>query len=240
MGHSGCDGTWRVTGEPDRLRRVLASADAVVFDFDGPLCDVFAGLPAWQVAQQLQKITGTHYDTRDPLEVLRRANEAAAVGQLHELEDQLIAAELAAVATSVVITEGVRALEVALDGGLRVGIVSNNSAPAVNVFIEHLGLAGRVHPVIGRAYRRPDLMKPNPWPMNQALLNLGIEPGRVAYVGDSMSDIKVARLVHMPCIAYANKPGKHELFAGTDAVVVDNMKDVADALAVRRDSSGSS
>jgi phosphoglycolate phosphatase-like HAD superfamily hydrolase len=67
-----------VTAEPRRLEQVLTSVDAVLFDFDGPLCDVFAGFPAWQVAQQLQEMIGTQYDTDDPLEILRRADEAAA------------------------------------------------------------------------------------------------------------------------------------------------------------------
>ncbi|MFD1047873.1 hypothetical protein ACFQ1S_21190 [Kibdelosporangium lantanae] len=55
------------------LADVLRSVDAVLFDFDGPLCDVFANYPAPGVAQHLKNIAKTDYATDDPLEVLRRS-----------------------------------------------------------------------------------------------------------------------------------------------------------------------
>jgi phosphoglycolate phosphatase len=38
----------------DRLRALLSTVEAVLFDFDGPVCSVFAGYPAPKVAQQLR------------------------------------------------------------------------------------------------------------------------------------------------------------------------------------------
>ncbi|MFD8383971.1 hypothetical protein ACFV2X_36585 [Streptomyces sp. NPDC059679] len=37
----------------DALAEVLGTSDAVLFDFDGPICDVFRGLPAPGVADEL-------------------------------------------------------------------------------------------------------------------------------------------------------------------------------------------
>jgi phosphoglycolate phosphatase-like HAD superfamily hydrolase len=47
------------------------------------------------------------------------------------------------------------------------------------------------------------------------------EPGACAFVGDSTTDIEAARLVGVPSIGYANRPGKHALLAeaGADTVV---------------------
>jgi hypothetical protein len=37
----------------EALHLILASAEALFLDFDGPICDVFAGLPASVVVDQL-------------------------------------------------------------------------------------------------------------------------------------------------------------------------------------------
>jgi hypothetical protein len=39
--------------DPEALRRVLNQTGALFLDFDGPVCDVFAGLPAPVVVDQL-------------------------------------------------------------------------------------------------------------------------------------------------------------------------------------------
>ena len=65
--------------DPETLRRILANADALLLDFDGPICSVFAGIPASVVADQLRRILaeGNHVDlppdvqtSDDPFDVL--------------------------------------------------------------------------------------------------------------------------------------------------------------------------
>jgi phosphoglycolate phosphatase len=70
-------------------------------------------------------------------------------------------------------------------------------------------------------------MKPNPWPLRQALDELGYLPERVVFIGDSMTDIEVANIVGMPCVAYANKPAKRARFTGAGALVIDSMSELA-------------
>jgi phosphoglycolate phosphatase-like HAD superfamily hydrolase len=68
--------------DPEALRRVLARAEALFLDFDGPVCDVFAGLPASVVVDQLCVVLadGGYGDpppeiekSSDPFDVLKYA-----------------------------------------------------------------------------------------------------------------------------------------------------------------------
>ncbi|MDA3644153.1 HAD-IA family hydrolase [Saccharopolyspora indica] len=217
------------------LTAVLGRVSAVLFDFDGPLCDVFAGLPAGRIAVQLGDLveaeTGERIDldTDDPMEVLRRS-VGLRPNLTREVDQALLNAELSAVQVSVPNLAGVAALRTSLESGMRVGIVSNNAKEAVDVFLRIQGLGEVVSPVIGRALGHPDRMKPNPEPLVRALDDLELSPGEAVLVGDSLTDIEACRAVGMPCIAYANKPGKAERFVRADAVV-DNMTSLADALA---------
>jgi len=42
--------------DPEALRDILASTEALLLDFDGPICSVFAGFPAHSVADQLRVV----------------------------------------------------------------------------------------------------------------------------------------------------------------------------------------
>jgi phosphoglycolate phosphatase len=212
------------------LGTTLDAADLVLFDFDGPLCDVFAGYPAPGIAREIEELAGTRVSTDDPLEVLRyvakrRSQFTAAV------EDALVVAEVRAVERAEPNFAGVRALRSCLESGRRVGIVSNNSGDAVRRFLEAHDLTTVVAPVVGRSYRHPERMKPNEWPMRKAMVEAECAAGAAVFVGDSDSDIQVAQAVSMPCVAYANKPGKRELFESMGAIVIDRMSELTEALA---------
>lgn len=219
-----------MTDRPVALRAILRDTELVLLDFDGPLCDVFAGFPAPDVARHLEGISGESFETDDPLEVLRGAARRR-ISALRTVEDELIAAEVRAVSCSSSVGEGVEFLRSCLTRKMKVGIVSNNSADAVHVFLDAHGLSGDVAPVVGRAVRHPELMKPNPWPITAALTTADVSARSAVYVGDSLSDIEVAHVVSMPCVAYANKPGKREQFeAAGAAVVIDSMSELTAAL----------
>lgn len=214
---------------------LFRQARLVLFDFDGPLCDVFAGYPARQIARELEAIAGEHYKTDDPLDVLRTAfNRGRPAVQL--VEDALIAAEARAVELSKFNREGLDLLHECVARDVSVGVLSNNSAQAIEAFLRNVGLIGIVSPLVGRPFRRPDLMKPNPWPMEQALGHAAVAPAQALFIGDSLSDIEVARSAGVPCIAYANKAGKRELFEGAGATaVVDRMVELVTSLQAASD-----
>lgn len=221
-----------------RLTSVLRRARTVLFDFDGPICSVFAGYPASCVAQKLHDhlatigadlhLTGPQAE--DPLEVLRLA---AALGDdvVRQVDNLLTLAETTAVRTAVPTPGGESSIRAWAASGRRIAIVSNNSTAAVNAYLTHHGLALVVGvAVIGREYAKPHLMKPDPQPLLAALHLLGAEPESAVLVGDSPTDIQAAHAAGVMCIGYVNKPGKREALRDADAVI-DDMAILAEQLA---------
>jgi phosphoglycolate phosphatase len=98
-------------------------------------------------------------------------------------------------------------------------IVSNNSEPAIRAYLTQHELSGWVTRVVGRQYGRPDLMKPDPWPITMALSTWS--PNGAVMVGDSVTDVMAAHAVGVRCVGFANRPGKRAILldAGADSVV---------------------
>ncbi|MEV6375797.1 HAD family hydrolase [Micromonospora musae] len=221
------------------LGRLLGEAGAVLLDFDGPVCGIFAGYPAPQVAAELVdlllrqgfEVPPDLASERDPLEVLRRTAAAGDHSATRVVEDALCAAECLAADTAKPTPYAREVIVAARQAGMPVAVVSNNSAGAVNAYLTAHRLAAHVSHVVGRAYADPDRMKPNPEPILQAVRVLGKAPGCCVLVGDSLSDIEGARAAGVGAIGYANRPLKAEAFyaAGADSVIT-SMGELASVL----------
>ncbi|MEU1365730.1 HAD family hydrolase [Streptomyces sp. NPDC005803] len=225
--------------DTEALSAVLVNADAVLFDFDGPICDVFAGHPAAEVARNLallaassepalsRKLSGID----DPLEVLRLTHEAdAAIGL--QVEHALTAAEVEAVRVAGAPTPGaVASLEAVRAARRKIAVVSNNSAECVRSFLDQHGLAGHVLAIVGRPKAHPELMKPNPHSLITAAERLGVDTTLCTLIGDSLTDIQAAHAVGSTAIGYANKSRKRQVFAEARAeAITESMQAIADAI----------
>ena len=224
------------------LGPLLGQVGAVLLDFDGPVCSIFAGYPAPQVAAELVNVLRRRgvdvppdlASEPDPLEVLRRTSAAGDHGVTRAVEDALCAAECRAVETAAPTPYGREVIVAARQAGMPVAAVSNNSAGAVMAYLVAHRLAEHVSPVIGRAYAEPGRMKPNPEPILQAVRSVGEPAARCVLIGDSLSDIEGARAAGVAVIGYANRPAKVDAFrlAGADAVVT-GMGEIAGVLLER-------
>ncbi|MFJ9075564.1 HAD family hydrolase [Streptomyces sp. NPDC102278] len=223
----------------EALFDVLSASRAVLFDFDGPICDVFRGLSAPSVAEELAELVAQQAPhlgeraraTDDPMEV-HRISEEGGTALLGAVEEALAAAELRAVKSAGAPVEGaVQALHAAGDAKRRVAVVSNNSAACVIEFLTINGLADVVAEVVGRPSLRPRLMKPAPYPLLAAANALGVDPTEAVLVGDAVTDVEAAKAAGARSIGFANKPLKWSALAdaGADAIVSD-MQAVADVL----------
>lgn len=221
------------------LGRLLGEVGAVLLDFDGPVCSIFAGYPAQQVAGELVNVLRQHgvdvppdlASEPDPLEVLRRTSVVGNQRVTRAVEDALCAAERRAVETAEPTPYGREVIVAARQAEVPVAAVSNNSAGAVIAYLAAHRLAGYVSPVVGRAYAEPDRMKPNPEPILQAVRTLGVPTGRCVLIGDSLSDIEGARAAGVAVVGYANRPAKVDAFRLARAdVVVTSMGEIAGAL----------
>ena len=221
------------------LVRLFAETDAILLDFDGPVCSIFAGIPARDVAAELVDLLYRHgvdmparlTSEADPLEVLRWTGSAGDQGITRTVEDALCDAERRAVQTAAPTPYGREVIVAARQAGLPVAVVSNNSAGAVTAYLTAHRLAGHVSPVIGRAYADPGRMKPNPEPILRAVRVLEASPGRSVLVGDSISDIEGGKAAGVSVIGYANRPAKVDALrkAGAD-LVITSMGAIAEAL----------
>lgn len=211
------------------LDRLMADVDAILLDFDGPVCGIFAGHPAPGIAADLigvlrqlgVDVPPSVATERDPLEVLRWTDKAADPSATRAVEDALCQAERHAADSAAPTPYGREVIVAARQAGMPVAVVSNNSAGAVSAYLAAHRLNAYVSPIIGRAYAEPDQMKPNPAPILRAVQAVGVPANRCVLVGDSLSDIEGARAAGVRSIAYANRPAKEEPFqqAGADAVI---------------------
>jgi phosphoglycolate phosphatase len=228
-----------MTGSPpgSDLDTIVSRTRNLLLDFDGPICSIFAGLPAATVADRLRKLLGNHAKlpdeiarTADPLEVFAYAaiiSEDLAARVETEMTDQELAAVPSAAPTPYV-HEVVTACQ---NSGRSVAIVSNNSAAAVHTYLARHGLDDRISVIVARTNHDPALLKPSPHLITRAVEALDAEPGECTLVGDSVTDVQAARFAKVQSIGYANKPGKGErLAAAGPGAIINSLAELALAL----------
>jgi HAD superfamily hydrolase (TIGR01549 family) len=209
------------------LDTIVSRTRHLLLDFDGPICSIFAGLPAATVADRLRKLFGDHARlsddiarTPDPFEVFAYA---ATVSEdlAARIETEMTAQELAAVATAAPTPYVHEVVSACRNSGRSVAVVSNNSTAAVHAYLARHGLDDRIGLVVARTHHDPALLKPSPHLITRAVDSLDAEPSECALVGDSVTDIQGAHLANVQSIGYANKPGKRERLtvAGAGATI---------------------
>jgi phosphoglycolate phosphatase len=222
---SGC-GRQRRAGVITRTRYLL-------LDFDGPVCSIYAGLPAPTVADELRKLftpeqfTDTAKNTPDPIEVFIQAAEVSSE-LAARVEAEMTDLEVAAVATAKPTPYVHEVLAGCRESGRTVAVVSNNSAQAVSAYLDRHGLSDGIALVVARTSHDPAQLKPSPHLLEIAVEKLAADPAATTLVGDSLTDIEAARRAGIASIGYANKPGKQEAMSGLNAgAVITSMSDLA-------------
>lgn len=236
-----------MTEPPDpKLVEVLRGTRALLLDFDGPVCSIFAGYPAPIIAAQLRNLAAEWLGSiptqligvDDPIQVLRLAADLGLPALTTKLATALRDAEVTATETATPTPGLPDVLAAARNTGRQIAIVSNNSTEAVHAYLDRHRLAGHINRISARhADMDLHLLKPNPHLLAQVLVALDVEPQEAALVGDSVFDIKAASAAGVAIVGLANKLGKNRKLAEAGAnVVVDRMQVVADGLRLARSS----
>ncbi|MFE6744657.1 HAD family hydrolase [Kitasatospora purpeofusca] len=223
---------------PQQLADVLRPVKHVLLDFDGPVCSVFAGLPASDVAKRLREglcavggqCSAEREDETDPLALLRSI--ANARPELTERADAALAVlETEAIQIARPNLGGESVLRACARSGRSVSVVSNNAGPAIEAYLRGRGLIDSVVGVFGRALGDPSSMKPSPRLLTEAMQALGSDSVDCVFIGDAVRDVEAGHAAGVPTIGYANKPGKNTKLATAGAVaVVDSMQLIADSM----------
>lgn len=180
--------------------QLITDSEGLLLDFDGPVCNLYAGSDPAHIARESAAAFGFDIDTDDPLDLISYA--LATGGPVDEIHRALTAAELAAVHTARE-TPGIRQLIESYQGPI--AIVSNNAAEAIEAWLSEAGLRPSIDAITGRDPRH---MKPDPTPLKIAADAIGRPLNQCVLVGDSLSDAQAARRAGTALVALANKPHK--------------------------------
>lgn len=206
--------------------RLVNRARAVLLDFDGPVTLLMpppsnahaaeaarAALPGPALPREVATTT-------DHLAVLRWAANNAP-DRLDDVEHACIEAEIEAARVSKPTPGALDFLHSCAHVGKPVVIVSNNAADAVLTFLNRYDATNLVSGIVGRQPRRPDLLKPHPSLVLAALDLVQMPADDGVLIGDSVTDVEVARRTGVRSIGYAKNAarGRELVEAGADAVV---------------------
>lgn len=214
------------------LGAVIARTRYLLLDFDGPICSIYAGLPAATVAEKLRKLFPGELPeeiakTPDPIEVFEYS-ATVSDDMAARVEAEMADLEVEAVPTAEATPYVHEVISSARESGRIVGVVSNNSPRAVNAYLDRHSLSGGIRLVVARTSHDPALLKPSPHLIEEAVRGLDANPGESALVGDSFTDIEASHSAGVASIGYANKPGKRERMTELQAgAVITSMADLA-------------
>lgn len=220
----------RVTAKPQQMpvtpgpSSLVNSRRAVLFDFDGPLCDLFSELTSAEAAAivrtGLEVVPASIAALNDPFEVFEYAAgqpESVAVAA----EQALTAAESRAAALAPPSPAAFALVRSLTAAGHRLAVVSSNAPGPISAYLTKWGIAECFDGIFGRTNVDYSLLKPNPFLLNCAMRELRTRPADSCFIGDSVSDVQAAHAAGIAVIALANRPGKAELFRphAPDAIV---------------------
>ncbi|AUI63355.1 HAD family hydrolase [Amycolatopsis sp. BJA-103] len=216
------------------VKELLQEKDHVFLDFDGPVCDVFAELPAREVADRLKRLVGPDLPadvraTADPFDVLEYA-WSCGPNTAHVVERQLSRLEGEAVSQIAPAPGAQETIREWAAQGFTVTIVSNNSVDAIRSFLTVYELTEQVRRISARSTSDPGQLKPNPTLIEAAMRALGASPGQCVMIGDSAADVLAARAAGVASVALAVTPTKREALASVDPdALVSDLADLRSA-----------
>lgn len=219
-----------------QLGQLLSGARVLLLDFDGPVCHLFAGHPAHEVADAVRAYATEHGadlsepHSGDPLVLLRVAYQhSAEFGR--DVEAFVIGHETRAAQTATPTDGAHDTIAAASAAGLDVLVVTNNSERAVRTYLARHGLTDHVAHIVGRPFGQPGRMKPAPDLITAALDISRAKPSDAVFVGDSITDVLAGNAVDVATVGYAKRLDRAQGLADADAVLVtDSMTTIAAAL----------
>ncbi|MGP4110000.1 HAD family hydrolase [Streptomyces sp. 4N509B] len=228
------------------MRQLIVNAHCVLFDFDGPLCHLFAGNPAHTVADRLREhatviarelrlpplLSADLHTSPDPHHVLLGiAARRPGRDVVPRLEAELTRQEVSAAGTARPTPYAAPLLAALTRRGRQVAVVTNNSPLAVERFLRRHGLTGFVGGRIHGRTRDFSRLKPHPDVVLRALAASGTPPEHALMIGDAVSDLGAARAAGVAFLGYAPAHRAAETLRAAGAEhVVGSLEEVITAL----------
>ncbi|WP_344003776.1 HAD-IA family hydrolase [Streptomyces thermocarboxydovorans] len=231
--------------EPNALQDLITRARVVLWDFDGPICRLFAGHSAERVARDLVEwleSNGLHgllsereRESLDPHVVLRAVDRRHPGSDLvAELEERLTKEELLAAKTAFPTAWADPLIRTWTARGVRLAITTNNSPRVSRAYLEDRNLLACFAPHIYGRTQELHHLKPHPRCITRALNAMGVAPASALMIGDSPSDLQAARSAGVSFLGYARNDRKDKLLRDAGAEVV--VRSLESVLSVVRES----
>lgn len=226
------------TTENEKLRELVTRARAVLWDFDGPICRLFAGHSSERVATGLVRwlegrglhglLTEGERESLDPHVVLRAVDRRHPGSDLvAELEARLTQEELRATSSAWPTPYADPLIRTWVALGSRLAIATNNSPLVVRAYLDGRGLTACFDPHIYGRTQDLHHLKPDPHCLNRALSATGAAPAEALMIGDTPSDHEASLRAGVPFLGYAHNPRKEKLLKEAGAtLIVDSLEPV--------------
>ncbi|MFE9450501.1 HAD family hydrolase [Streptomyces sp. NPDC006739] len=218
--------------DTEELRKLIEDVRVVLWDFDGPMCRLFARHTAERVADDLVEwlagrglhglLADEERQSPDPQVVLRAVDRRHPGSDLvAELEERLTQEELRAARTAMPTAYADPLIHTWTAVGARLAVATNNSPRVVRAYLAGRGLTACFAPHIYGRTEDLHHLKPDPHCLNRALNAMGAAPAAALMIGDSPSDLAAAREARVPFLGYARHERKEKILreAGADHVV---------------------
>lgn len=226
---------------PRELQTLFASAKCVLFDFDGPICDLFSAHSAIEVAQVLSNQLSIYGVApalmkdpalkRDPLAMLQAVSSAGWDASLVEcMERRLTAEEVRAAADARPTLDADKLVRRLHDAGYVLAVTSNNSAEAASHYLARRRTAGCFGEHVHGRVSDLKLLKPNPDCLRRALESTGMAAADALMIGDSLSDRQAAQRLGVPFIGYAKNDRKRMALGAGASVIVRSLRSLVEAV----------
>lgn len=203
----------------------------MLWDFDGPICRLFAGHSAERVANDLAAwlegrglhglLTESERESLDPQVVLRAVDRRHPGSDLvAELEERLTQEELRASASALPTPYADPLIRTWTAVGARLAVTTNNSPRVVREYLASRRLVACFAPHIYGRTQELNHLKPDPHCINRALNATGAAPASALMIGDTPSDLRAARAAGVPFLGYARNEHKSTLLRDAGATTV--------------------
>ncbi|MFF2504896.1 HAD family hydrolase [Streptomyces sp. NPDC058067] len=229
----------------ESLRELIKRARFVLFDFDGPICRLFAGHSAERVAVDQVRwleerglhglLTEEERAEPDPHAVLRAVDRRSPGSDLVvELEERLTHQELTAVPWAWPTQYADPLIRTWFATGAHLAVTTNNSAAAASRYLATRGLTTCFAPHVYGRTQDLHLLKPHPHCVNWALGAMRADPAASLMIGDAPSDLEAATAAGIAFLGYARNERKAKALREAGAgMVVSSLEPVLEVVRER-------
>lgn len=204
------------------LDAILSGARCLLFDFDGPVCDLAGAMPTGSADRLRRLVLAEGIEVpadSDPFELLASvAGHGSHLGAA--LDAELASIELAAVAHATVPGYVHEALSACRDSGRTPAVIGRQSAEAVHTYLAKHGLSDQAACVVTPGEYPPGHLQSVAHLLEDAIGTLSATPGECVLITASPAGTDAAHGVGAQAIGYARTPADREHLAQAGATCI--------------------